>query len=86
MIEFNINDMTCGHCASVITKAIKSVEQEARVEIDLAAKRVRICGRAEADDFADAIREAGYTPVVEKAEADLTTDKGGSLPPINWYC
>jgi copper chaperone len=63
MIEFCVNDMTCGHCASVITKAVKSIEQETSVEVDLAARRVRIIGRAEPGDYADAIREAGYTPV-----------------------
>ncbi len=63
MIEFKVEDMTCGHCAGVIGKAVKSVEPGARLEVDLAAKRVRIDGQAEAAEFADAIREAGYTPV-----------------------
>lgn len=63
MIEFSISDMTCGHCAGVITKAAKSVEAGAAIEIDLNAKRVRIEGHAEPQAFADAIREAGYTPV-----------------------
>lgn len=63
MIEFNVSDMTCGHCASVITKAVVSVEKAARVEVDLATRRVWISGSAEPDEFADAIREAGYTPM-----------------------
>ena len=63
MIQFNVNDMTCGHCASVITKAVKSVEQGAAVQVDVKARLVRIDGQAEAEEFADAIREAGYTPV-----------------------
>ncbi len=63
MIQFNVNDMTCGHCVSVITKAAKAVEPGAKVEIDLKARLVRIEAESEAGDFADAIREAGYTPV-----------------------
>lgn len=63
MIEFIVNDMTCGHCAGVITKAARSVEPAAQVEVDLGARRVRIDGREDAGAFADAIREAGYTPV-----------------------
>jgi copper chaperone len=63
MIEFQVADMTCGHCASVIAKAVKSVEADASVEVDLKAKRVRITGPVDAQDIADAIREAGYTPV-----------------------
>ena len=35
MIEFQVNDMTCGHCAGVITKALKSVDPTAQVEIDI---------------------------------------------------
>jgi copper chaperone len=63
VIEFKVDDMTCGHCASVIAKAAKSVEKTAEVEVDLSARRVRIAGRSDPEEFADAIREAGYTPV-----------------------
>ncbi len=64
MYNFQVNDMTCGHCASVITKAVKAVESGARVEIDLPVKQVRIESESGQDQFVDAIREAGYTPVV----------------------
>ena len=33
MIEFNVQDMTCGHCAGRITKAINGVDAGAKVEI-----------------------------------------------------
>ena len=63
MIEFTVNDMTCGHCASTITKAVKEVDGAARCEIDLAARTVRIQSGREAAEFQAAIDEAGYTPV-----------------------
>jgi copper chaperone len=63
MIEFTVKDMTCGHCASTITKAVKEVDANGKVEIDLAAHRVRIESALEASEFKDAIEEAGYTPV-----------------------
>jgi copper chaperone len=64
MIAFEVNDMTCGHCASTITKAVKAADQEAKVEIDLASHRVRIePAQADAQALADAIKDAGYTPV-----------------------
>ena len=63
MIEFTVDDMTCGHCASTITKAVKEVDAAARCEIDLGAKRVRIESDRDAADFREAIGEAGYTPV-----------------------
>lgn len=62
MIEFTVNDMTCGHCASAITRAVKETDAAARCEIDLGAKKVRIDSGQPADDFREAIEEAGYTP------------------------
>jgi copper chaperone len=64
MISFQVNDMTCGHCVSTVTKALKAVDQDARVQIDLATHRVQVEPvLADADELADAIKEAGYTPV-----------------------
>jgi copper chaperone len=63
MIEFTVNDMTCGHCASAITRAVKEVDSASRCEVDLVAKKVRIESARTPDDFRSAIEEAGYTPV-----------------------
>ena len=64
MIAFDVQDMTCGHCVSTITKALKSADKDATVRIDLATHRVEVePGEADAAELADAIREAGYTPV-----------------------
>lgn len=63
MIEFQVQDMTCGHCASTITRAVKEVDAAGRCEVDLAAKRVRIASDHPAEDFRAAIEEAGFTPV-----------------------
>ena len=62
MIEFTVQDMTCGHCASNITKAVKGVDAAGKVEIDLPTHRVRIESTHEASEFREAIEEAGYTP------------------------
>ncbi|HXS53001.1 MAG TPA: heavy-metal-associated domain-containing protein [Usitatibacter sp.] len=63
MIELTVNDMTCGHCASTVTRAVKEVDAQGRCEIDLDSRRVRIESRHAAEEFVAAIREAGYTPV-----------------------
>lgn len=60
---FTVNDMTCNHCVGSITKAVKAVDADARVEITLADKRVVIDSGAPAQSFAAAIEEAGFTPV-----------------------
>ena len=63
MIELTVNDMTCGHCASTIARAVKSVDAAGACEVDLGTKRVRIESASPAEDFIEAIREAGYAPV-----------------------
>lgn len=63
MIEFQVDDMTCGHCAGVISKAVKGVEPAAQVDIDLAAHCVRVRGDVlAAGKLEAAIKDAGYTP------------------------
>ena len=63
MIELTVKDMTCNHCASTITRAVKDVDAEGQCEIDLGTKRVRIASSHPAKEFVEAIAEAGYTPV-----------------------
>ncbi|MCX7277701.1 MAG: heavy-metal-associated domain-containing protein [Burkholderiales bacterium] len=64
MISFEVQDMTCGHCASTITKAVQATDQAAQVHIDLAAHRVDIeTSAADTQALSAAISEAGYTPV-----------------------
>lgn len=64
MLSFQVADMTCGHCASKITEAVKAIDPEARVAVDLATHRVSIQpASASAVDLGDAIEGAGYTPV-----------------------
>jgi copper chaperone len=70
MIAFEVNDMTCGHCVSTITKAVKTVDPGATVQIDLASHLVTVePGAADAATVGAAIREAGYTPVAVDARA-----------------
>lgn len=63
MIEFQVNDMTCGHCVGAITQAIAAVDASAKVEIDLPTHRVRIKGSDQVEALRTAIVEAGYTPI-----------------------
>jgi copper chaperone len=64
MIAFEVKDMTCGHCASTITKAVKQVDRQAQIQVDLGRHVVEIAPtEASVDELRDAIAEAGYTPV-----------------------
>ena len=62
MHQFSVGDMTCGHCASTITKAVKEADGKASVEVRLADKRVAVASHLSQDEIAEVIREAGYTP------------------------
>jgi copper chaperone len=64
MISFEVNDMTCGHCVSTITKALNGMDKDAKVEIDLPTHRVHVQAvTADAEELGKAIKDAGYTPV-----------------------
>jgi copper chaperone len=60
MIELRVEGMTCGHCVSAVTRAVKAVDPQANVQIDLGSGRVSVDGRSSADALGKAIAEAGY--------------------------
>lgn len=62
MYQFSVEDMTCGHCVSRVTKAVKAVDSKAEVDISLRDKRVNVRSGAGQDVIAEAIQHAGYTP------------------------
>ncbi len=66
MPSYTVADMTCGHCAKTIEKAIASLDAHATVRIDLTRKRVEVAAtRATDAQLRAAMVEAGYTPEVE---------------------
>ena len=70
MIAFQVDDMTCGHCVSTLTRALQAADPQARVSFDLARHRVQIePARADAQALRQAITDAGYTPVPAQPEA-----------------
>ncbi len=70
MVTYEVNDMTCGHCAGAIIKAVSFIDPGAKVQVDLAAHLVQIEPTAATPEvLADAIKTAGYTPVKVEEEA-----------------
>ncbi|MBI2770376.1 MAG: heavy-metal-associated domain-containing protein [Burkholderiales bacterium] len=61
MTTFRIPDMTCGHCASTIARAVASVAKDARLDFNIPEKLVRISGDTAEAELAEAIADAGYT-------------------------
>lgn len=63
MYELQVEEMSCGHCVSAVTKSVQAIDAQAKVEVDLAERKVRVQSVAELDKIAAAIVAAGY-PVV----------------------
>lgn len=75
MITFQVPDMTCGHCAGTIAKAIAAEDAGARVEFDIPGHLVRVAPvGASAAELEFAIREAGYSPSMQ---AEVPPRAGG---------
>jgi copper chaperone len=62
MIEFTVPNMTCGHCVSRVTRALKELDPSARVEIDLCMQRVRIQSGETKESLTATLTEVGYPP------------------------
>ena len=63
----NVEKMTCGHCVRTVTNAVRSLDPQANIEVNLADGSVRIDGKLAAEDATRAIREEGYTVRVLQA-------------------
>jgi len=64
MKQFQVNDMTCGHCVSVVTKAVRDIDPAAHVSVHLATKQVEVDSAVvDVHAITRAIAAAGYTAV-----------------------
>lgn len=59
-MEFNVPDMSCGHCAGVITQAVQALDAHATVSVNLPAKKVTVQTTLDRATVAAALAEAGY--------------------------
>ncbi|WP_320286343.1 heavy-metal-associated domain-containing protein [Mesorhizobium album] len=60
MLKLKVPEMSCGHCASTIEKAVKSIDPAARVVIDLGSSTVAVNSTAEESAIREVIKSAGY--------------------------
>ncbi len=60
MLKLKVPDMSCGHCAQAIEKAVKSVDPKAQVKVDLAGKTVSVETTAAEERVSEVVRSAGY--------------------------
>jgi len=62
MIEFQVPALSCGHCVRAVNEAVKEIDPEAKVDVDLATKKVQVESGAERASLVAALTEAGYPP------------------------
>jgi copper chaperone len=67
MYHLNIPDMTCGHCVSTVEKAVKTVDPNASVAVDLGTKTVSIKSQVASEAFIASIASAGYGASFKKS-------------------
>ena len=66
MYELQVEGMTCGGCVRGVTKSVQSVDSNAKVDVDLSRKKVRVDSQAALEVVRSAISDAGY-PVTASA-------------------
>ena len=59
-MEFNIPDMTCGHCVKAITHALRELDPVATLSVDLPAKKVIVQTTQGREQVAAVLTQAGY--------------------------
>lgn len=57
---FQVQGMSCGHCVGAVTQAVKSVDPQAEVKVDLGSGQVEVQSQQERGALARAIEEEGY--------------------------
>lgn len=60
MITLNVPDMSCGHCAGVITKALKALDQDAVITFDMARHVVEVRTAASTAAVLATLDQAGF--------------------------
>lgn len=68
MYELQVEGMSCGGCVKGVTRSVQAVDSNAKVDVNLQSKTVRVETQASLDAVRAAISDAGY-PVTASAAA-----------------
>ena len=55
-----VEGMSCGHCSQAVTNALKSINENAEITVDLDAKKVTVSGIDDEAAINEAIEDAGF--------------------------
>jgi copper chaperone len=57
---FQVQGMSCGHCVGAVTNAVKAIDPQAQVKVDLASGKVEVQSQQDAAAITRAIEDEGY--------------------------
>ena len=57
---FTVQGMTCGHCERAVVHAVRALDNEALIKVDLPTGQVVVESEKSRDAVANAIQEEGY--------------------------
>jgi copper chaperone len=57
---FDVEGMSCNHCAKAVTQAVLQLDPQAQVQVDLAGKKVNVESEQPRQALAQAIADEGY--------------------------
>ncbi len=60
-LKLHVPSIVCSGCGNTITEAIKTVEPEAKIDVDLAAKTVTVEAKASEESIKQAVVASGHT-------------------------
>ena len=60
MQTFKVDGMTCCGCVGAVTRAVQTVDKDAKVEVDLASKTVKVDSNVSPLQIIDVITNAGF--------------------------
>lgn len=60
MTTFHIPDMSCGHCKATVEATIHALDPVARIDFDMAARRISVSSSTDATQVQTALAKAGY--------------------------
>lgn len=63
MHEFNVPKMSCGGCASRIQAALKRVDPDSTVVVNIPGRQVQVTSQVDRQTLSRALADAGYAPV-----------------------
>ncbi|MCC8403926.1 heavy-metal-associated domain-containing protein [Paraburkholderia sp. MMS20-SJTN17] len=69
-MKLEVKDMSCGGCASAITRAVTDADPAAKVDVDMTTRTVKIDSGLSAQRVAALIEAAGFHPMLSPSPAD----------------